>query len=291
MNTPQTSVVLPVYNRAPVVGRAIASVLNQTFSDLELIVVDDGSTDFVANVVNSFQDPRVRLLRHETNRRAAAARNSGIAVARGSWLTFIDSDDEWIAEKLARQMESVDTEQDPAELSCTDFWLHRGEKRQIRRSADARVGLVELAAGCRLSPGSTMMVSRRLVDLVGPFDEQLPRLEDWDWLLRAAQFAEIRVLPEPLAHIYGDGWPSVARVAESVAYLREKHFDSMRRHGERTARTFTSALSIELAAAHFHQKAIHLAIGHLCRAALADPRIFMSHRARWRTEKRLTELP
>ena len=102
-SSPQVSVVIPTYNRASVLGRAITSVLNQTFHDLECIIVDDGSTDQTTQVVAGFEDPRLRLLRLPVNRGVGHARNVGIQSARGELIAFLDSDDEWLSQKLERQ--------------------------------------------------------------------------------------------------------------------------------------------------------------------------------------------
>jgi GT2 family glycosyltransferase len=101
---PAVSVVLPAYNRAATIGRAIASVLAQNLSDLELIVVDDGSADGTVAAVRAIADPRLRLVALEANAGAAAARNRGIAEARAPWVAFQDSDDEWLPAKLEKQM-------------------------------------------------------------------------------------------------------------------------------------------------------------------------------------------
>jgi glycosyltransferase involved in cell wall biosynthesis len=103
-NPPVISVIIPTYNRAHLVGRAIRSVLAQTFQDWELIVVDDGSSDNTEEVVCSFQDPRICYISHEVNRGGSAARNTGIKVARGEYVSFLDSDDEWLPEKLEKQL-------------------------------------------------------------------------------------------------------------------------------------------------------------------------------------------
>lgn len=95
-SAPQVSVVIPTYNRAGVLGRAITSVLSQTFPDLECIVVDDGSTDQTVVLVERFQDPRLRLLRLPVNKGGGHARNVGIQAARGELLAFLDNDDEWL---------------------------------------------------------------------------------------------------------------------------------------------------------------------------------------------------
>ena len=99
------SVILPLYNRAESIVGAINSVLDQTYRNLELIVVDDASTDQSIELVEAISDPRIRLLRHETNQGAAAARNTGIEAAKGGYVAFQDSDDEWLPEKLDKQMQ------------------------------------------------------------------------------------------------------------------------------------------------------------------------------------------
>jgi glycosyltransferase involved in cell wall biosynthesis len=103
-SSPQVSVVIPTYNRATVLGRAVTSVLNQTFSDLECVVVDDGSTDQTVALVEGFQDPRLRLIRLPVNRGVGHARNVGIQAASGELIAFLDSDDEWLPGKLERQV-------------------------------------------------------------------------------------------------------------------------------------------------------------------------------------------
>ena len=114
----ELSVVIPVYNREGSILRAIDSVRGQTFADFELIVVDDGSTDrTVATIVSGCKEPRLRLLRHATNQGAAAARNTGILNARGEWIAFLDSDDEWAADKLLRQVEALSSAA-PMTLAC-----------------------------------------------------------------------------------------------------------------------------------------------------------------------------
>ncbi|TAK34595.1 MAG: glycosyltransferase family 2 protein, partial [Saprospiraceae bacterium] len=102
--TPAVSVIIPTYNRAKTIERAIDSVLNQTFSDLELIVVDDCSTDFTVDVIKQYTDERLIYIRHENNRGEGGARNTGIRNSRAKYIAFLDSDDEWFPNKLEKQM-------------------------------------------------------------------------------------------------------------------------------------------------------------------------------------------
>ena len=98
------SVVLPTYNRGPLIMRAVKSVLEQTYSDIELLIVDDGSTDCTRAVISAIQDPRVKYLYQETNRGACAVRNIGIRAAKGEYIAFQDSDDVWHPDKLEKQL-------------------------------------------------------------------------------------------------------------------------------------------------------------------------------------------
>jgi len=100
---PTVSVIIPTYNRAHLLDRAIRSVLDQTYQDFELIVVDDGSSDPTAEVIATFADPRIYYLRHEKNRGAAAARNTGIEASQGDYVAFLDSDCEWLPKKLLKE--------------------------------------------------------------------------------------------------------------------------------------------------------------------------------------------
>lgn len=102
--TPFVSIVIPTYNRARFLGRLVRSVLNQTYKNFEVIVADDASTDDTAEIIKTFKDDRIRYIRHESNAGAAAARNTGIKASRGEYVAFQDSDDEWLPEKLEKQM-------------------------------------------------------------------------------------------------------------------------------------------------------------------------------------------
>ena len=106
---PSVSVVIPAYNRAATIVAAIDSVLRQTWTDFELIVVDDGSTDGTLAAAAAVADPRLRLVPAPRNLGAAGARNLGVEEARGTWIAFQDSDDEWLPEKLAKQMARLAT--------------------------------------------------------------------------------------------------------------------------------------------------------------------------------------
>lgn len=263
-----------MYNRIDLLRRAVRSVLRQTFSEFELLIVDDGSTDDLAGAIESFEDPRVVLIRHEVNRGVAAARNTGIRNARGKYVAFLDSDDVWLPQKLQRQLQFMETAGSDIRLSCTAYKLiDRYDRTVESRHSPARITQKQMAFGCRLSPGSTMIAERSLFETVGPMDETLIRLEDWDWLLRSMAFSSVAVLDDVLSFIYTrtDVWPSYDSVKASTEILRNKHFCEKRLIQSGSRLKFLAALEIELAATAYRNRKAILAIRHLAASFVYYP--------------------
>jgi glycosyltransferase involved in cell wall biosynthesis len=202
-NPPQVSVIVPVFNSKATIQRAMDSVAGQTFTDFETIVVDDGSTDGSADIVTRCGGERITLIRHQQNRGAAAARNTAIAAAQGHWIAFLDSDDAWKPDKLARQL-SVLKRSDRAIAACASgYYLHKdGRELTISLNIQPHKFRREILFGCTISPGTTLMVERRVFEEIGGFDEAFRRLEDWDWLLRYSERYQMAFVSEPLADIY-----------------------------------------------------------------------------------------
>lgn len=174
------SVVIPAYNHGRYLGEAIASVLAQTCSPMEIIVVDDGSTDDTAAVARRFE-PHIRYV-YQQHSGAAAARNHGVELATGEYLSFLDADDLWVADKLARQMAALVRTPGLDMISghVQHFYsaeLDETTRRQLRVAADVMPG-----------PGpSTMLITRRAFDRVGPFATTWQLAETIDWLNRAVE--------------------------------------------------------------------------------------------------------
>src|SRR3989442_437688 len=101
----KVSVIIPTYNRAEFLGLALTSVLNQTFQDFEILIIDDNSQDSTQEVVTNFGDERIKYIRHDVNKRVAAARNTGVANSNGEYIAFLDDDDEWFPDKLQIQLD------------------------------------------------------------------------------------------------------------------------------------------------------------------------------------------
>ena len=177
--TPTVSVILCTYNRREVVGRAIRSVLAQTFAEFELLVIDDGSTDGTAEVVLAFaaRDPRIVYERH-ANRGLAAARNAGLALARGEWVTFLDSDDAYAPDHLAVRIALVEAE--PVDALFGGVRL-RGD-RKLRFVADVeRPGHKIHLTHCHI--GGTLFARRAVLAALGGFHE-IPYAEDHELMTR-----------------------------------------------------------------------------------------------------------
>ena len=194
---PEVSVIIPTYNRADQVRQALDSVKAQTYRDFEIVVVDDGGTDATWEVLSDW--PEIRVLRHAGRRGVAAARNLGVAAARGQWLAFLDSDDLWLPDKLARQMAYLEGRPDLSLCQTDEIWVRRGvrvNKPLTHRKVGGWIFLPSLKR-CMISP-SAVILNRRLLANHGGFDEALAAAEDYDLWLRLTWRYEVGLVDEPL---------------------------------------------------------------------------------------------
>ena len=193
---PEVSVVIPVHNGAEYIGPAIESVLGQTWSDLEVIVVDDGSTDDTPEVVRRY-DARVRCVRQD-NRGVAAARNRGIAESRARYVAFLDADDLWRPEKLARQMRAL-RESPRGRVCATAFQVVDEQLRPLEvRGGEHGVTRDLLLRGNVVGTPSTVVGERALFEAAGGFDPALSQCADWDMWIRLSTRTEFLCLAELL---------------------------------------------------------------------------------------------
>ncbi len=191
------SVVVPTFNRAHCLGETLESIAGQSFHDFELIVVDDGSTDATRSVVTGF--PGVRYERLKENAGVSAARNRGIALAQGEFICFLDSDDLWHEDKLARQVEWMTAHPDCTVCYTDEIWIRNGVrvnpmKKHGKYSGDIFRHCLPL---CIVSPSSVLMRAS-LFEEVGGFDESLPACEDYDLWLRIALTHPFHFIEEKL---------------------------------------------------------------------------------------------
>lgn len=200
---PLVSVVIPTHNRAELVVRAIRSVLGQTYRNLECIVVDDASTDNTADAVRAIQDPRLIYLRHEQSKHASATRNTGIAAAKGEFIAFLDDDDEWLAEKLEKQVALLQSL--PVEYGMVYCWMdYFGEQGFVsHHHPTLRGGIFSQVLDTQpIGNSSTLLVRRAAVDRVGGFDVTLPRGNDGDFIRRICRDYNTDFVPEVLVRAY-----------------------------------------------------------------------------------------
>ena len=198
---PTVSVVIPTHNRAHLIGWTIQSVLNQTYQDFEIIVVDDASSDNTEEIVSNIKDDRIRYIRHEKNKGAPAARNTGIKAAKGEYIAFQDSDDEWLPQKLEKQMKVFENVPPKVGIVYTGFFrIVDGKKEYIPYSwVTQKEGNIhkELLKGSFIATPS-IVVRKECFEKAGMFDERLPRLQDWELVLRLSKYYDFKFIDEPL---------------------------------------------------------------------------------------------
>lgn len=216
---PKISVIIPTYNRAAVLPRAVDSVLAQKGAEFELIIVDDGSTDGAEcalrgtrpshlvprKVFNESRVPSPELrVFHQENRGPSSARNLGIREAKGEWITFLDSDDEWLPGKLKAQLKFF--AENPGYLICQteEIWIRNGKRVNPMKKHQKYGGRIfeKCLPLCVVSPSAVMM-HRKLFDEVGVFDESLPACEDYDLWLRIACRHPVGLIEKPYLLKYG----------------------------------------------------------------------------------------
>ncbi|OQX24791.1 MAG: glycosyl transferase [Desulfobacteraceae bacterium IS3] len=180
---PRVSVIIPAFNRSRMLKEAVDSVLAQDFTDFELIVTDDGSTDDTPEILQSYQE-NIIVIRQE-NKGVSAARNAGIAAASGEYLAFLDSDDLWLPGKLSEQIAFFNSHPDALICQTEEIWIRNGIRVNPKLKHRKLSGMIFEPSLhlCLVSP-SAVMIKRRLFETVGLFDESLPACEDYDLWLR-----------------------------------------------------------------------------------------------------------
>ena len=199
----RVSIIIPTYNRAQLLPRAVHSVLTQTFEDYELIVVDDASTDETRQFLNGMETKIITVF-HEKRKGPAGARNSGIARSSAPLIAFLDSDDYWLPEKLEEQVSFFDNNPQAVACQTEEIWIRKGRRvnpKNIHRKPSGHIFEQSLRL-CLISP-SAVMLRREILDKIGWFDEQLPACEDYDLWLRLTCKWPVHLIKRPLVVKYG----------------------------------------------------------------------------------------
>ena len=268
---PKVSVILPFFNRASTLGRCVESVRGQTFLDWELVAVDDGSTDRSAELLAASGDPRIRMIRHEGNRGAGPARDTGMQAAHGEYFALIDSDDEWLPGKLEAQL--VLLQRSGAALSSCGFYFIRDQETWTWPKPFAPGAWEQaLHRECTFGFGTTLVIRRDVALSLGGFDRDLPRHEDWDWVLRAAEAGhQLAFLPEVLAHVWAVDRVPLDRFIPSTERFLAKHDAALRRHGAHYRRQVIAHHYESVASIAYEQRQYGVGHRYLLRSFRASP--------------------
>ncbi len=225
------SVIIPTFNRAGFVTRAIDSVLNQTVAPHEIIVVDDGSTDNTCETLKARYSDSVSLHKRPENRGVSAARNFGIANCNGDWIALLDSDDEWLPDKLKHQIEQL--RNSPHAICHTnEIWIRNGVRVNQMNKHQKYGGDIfhHCLPMCVMSP-STMLLQKDIILQAGGFDESLPACEDYDlWLRLCAQFP-VLYLDQQLIKKYGGHADQLSRKHWGMDRFRVQSMDTLLQSG------------------------------------------------------------
>jgi len=203
---PTVSIVIPTLNRARLLTRAIKSVLNQTYQDIEIIIVDDGSTDETEKVIKRCRNKKIKYIKHKKTIGPGAARNTGIDATCGDYIAFLDSDDEWLPKKLEKQISLFKKNVAKTGLTyCGVELVDQYSGKTKEKWLPKYRGYVfekNLAKNFIVGGSSTVILQREAIKKVGKFDESLPSCEDWDLWIRIARHYEFDFAPEILVNCF-----------------------------------------------------------------------------------------
>ena len=232
---PPVTVVIPTFNRASVIGRAIRSVLGQTCQDWELIVVDDGSTDGTEQAVRGLSDNRIKYIRHDRNGGGGAARNTGIRHAQGEYVAFLDSDDEWLPEKLQKDLEVFRNSDLSVGLVYTSKMILDETGRVLETRVATRSGWVyeALLDSNFIGSCSRVTVKREALQRVSGYDETLVAHQDWDLWLKVARVCKVGCVAYCLVkrHLgYDQITGNLRRICDGRERILQKYRGDMKPH-------------------------------------------------------------
>ena len=272
---PRVSVIIPTYNRADLLPRAVQSVFAQSLADFELIIVDDASTDNTEAIVAGFSDPRVRYFKHSTNRYAAGARNTGLEEAVGEFIAFLDSDDKWLPHKLADQVAQLDEAGPDWVAGYTGALVNMkggvNERSETRPEYEGDV-LPDYLLGRFTIWTPTFIFRRDVLHAVGLFDASLIRGEDVDFYLRVLQQGKLACLTEPAVELFIDVEKGIADLsAECDRQLLNKHRALIEAQGRFTASYIRAYYAFRQGERYLIENRVAQGVGAVSKALATNP--------------------
>ena len=213
------SVIIPTYNRKETLKRAIQSVLIQSYTPYEIIIIDDGSNDGTKEWLKD-NFPNVKYI-YQMNSGVSSARNKGIKFARGDWIALLDSDDEWLPSKLKDQAYEIELNPAAKFLHTNEIWIRNGVRvNQMKKHKKYGGYIFEKCLDmCRISP-SSVLIKKDIFDEIGMFDETLKVCEDYDLWLRFASKYPVHFLDQPLIKKYGGHSDQLSKVDDGIESYR-----------------------------------------------------------------------
>ena len=209
------SVVIPTHNRSELIKNAVSSVLSQTYKNIELIIVDDASTDKTEEVVKSLDQSKIRYIKNEEAKGGNYARNLGISSSKGKYVAFLDDDDEWMPEKVADQVALFEEDQSIGLVYTGAEIIYTSKNYKYIRQPKHRGDLSkEILMRNYIGTTSSVMVKRSLLEKVGGFDNDMPALQDYDLWIRIAQVAQIGYINKPLIKYYN--YTNINQITDNV---------------------------------------------------------------------------
>ncbi|MFA0194108.1 glycosyltransferase family 2 protein [Vibrio artabrorum] len=227
MDRNYVSIVMPTFERAHIITKAIDSILAQTYSDFELLVIDDASSDNTEDIVNSFQDPRIRYIKCKHNIGANAARNKGVEESNYSIIAFHDSDDIWHPQKLDLQVDFLKNNNVEVVASQFNYFVKDKLKCIIPPKEKAKGQYLSDILHCNFVSTQTLMGYKSCF-VAQPFDANLPRFQDWELAIRLLTNYKFGFVNEPLVDVYVQS-DSISQSRDkgqrALGLILEKHFE------------------------------------------------------------------
>ena len=224
------SVIIPTFNRKKTLGRAIQSVMNQSLSPFEILIIDDWSNDGTEEwVKKNFQN--IKYI-YQDNHGVSSARNIGIENAYGDWVAFLDSDDEWLPNKLYEQVKAIDSNPEMKFFHTNEIWIRNGVRvNQMKKHKKYGGYIFEKCLDiCRISP-SSVLIQKEIFDNIGTFDESLRVCEDYDLWLRITSKHSVVFLDIPLIYKYGGHADQLSKVNDGIESYRIQSLEKIIKSG------------------------------------------------------------
>ncbi|MGR3278643.1 glycosyltransferase family 2 protein [Acaryochloris marina NIES-2412] len=249
------STIIPTQNRPSLIIRAIDSVLAQTFSALEAIVIIDGPDPVTSQKLSSIEDPRVRVIQLSVGKGGAGARNHGVSQARGEWIAFLDDDDEWLPTKLEKQLQIAQQSDAKWPIISSELIARtpKGEFIYPRRFPSPSEPLSEyllarnsFGFGEGLIQTSTILAKRELL-IKFPFQENLPKHQDWDWLLHVHQLPEVEIVFVKYPLVIWYLWERRTTTSSEPQWEKSFHWIQTNKHLV-TPRAYAAFVMVEIGA-------------------------------------------